>query len=56
MGGNPVLHMDFSKSKYMETDKLREVLKIEISRRENLRQGNDECSFSTRFEGYYGRN
>ena len=52
----PVLHMDFSGSKYTDADKLREVLNIEISKWEKLYgKEEDECSFSNRFQGVIQR-
>ena len=52
----PVLHMDFSGSKYTEADKLREVLNIEISNWERIYgKGEDEISFSSRFQGVIQR-
>jgi len=52
----PVLHMDFSKSKYTDADKLREVLNIQISRWEKIYGKEEgEHAFSTRFEGVIQR-
>ena len=52
----PVLHMDFSRRKYTDEDKLNELLNIQISHWEQL-YGSDEkeCSFSGRFEGVIRR-
>ena len=52
----PVLHMDFSRRKYTDEDKLTELLNIQISHWEQL-YGSDEkeCSFSGRFEGVIRR-
>ena len=52
----PVLHMDFSRRKYTDEDKLHELLNIQISHWEEL-YGSDEreCSFSGRFEGVIRR-
>ena len=48
----PVLHMDFSGSKYTDADKLREVLDIELSKWERKYDIIDKPhSFSTRFQG-----
>jgi len=53
---HPVLHMDFSGSKYTDADKLREVLNIEISHwEEKYGRGKDEISFSSRFQGVIQR-
>ena len=52
----PVLHMDFSVSKYTDADKLREVLNIQISRWEKIYgKETDELTFSNRFEGVIQR-
>jgi len=52
----PVLHMDFSGSKYTEADRLREVLNIEISRWEKIYgKGVGEYSPSSRFQGVIQR-
>ena len=52
----PVLHMDFSGSKYTDADKLREVLNIQISRWEKIYgKEADELTFSNRFEGVIQR-
>ena len=52
----PVLHMDFSGSKYTEADRLREVLNIEISKWEKIYgKGEDEYSPSSRFQGVIQR-
>ena len=52
----PVLHMDFSGSKYTDADKLREVLNIEISKWEKIYgKGEGEHAFSTRFQGVIQR-
>ena len=52
----PVLHMDFSGSKYTDADKLREVLNIEISNWEELYGSNEkERTFSSRFQGVIQR-
>ncbi len=53
----PVLHMDFSGSKYTDADKLREVLNIEISKWEKLygKEKEEEISFSSRFQGVIQR-
>ena len=52
----PVLHMDFSVSKYTDADKLREVLNIQISRWEKIYgKETDELTFSSRFEGVIQR-
>ena len=52
----PVLHMDFSGSKYTDADKLREVLNIQISRWEKIYgKETDELTFSNRFEGVIQR-
>ena len=52
----PVLHMDFSVSKYTDADKLREVLNIQISRWEKIYgKEADELTFSNRFEGVIQR-
>ena len=52
----PVLHMDFSRRKYTDEDKLNELLNIQISHWEQL-YGSDEkeTSFSGRFEGVIRR-
>ena len=52
----PVLHMDFSRRKYTDEDKLNELLNIQISYWEQL-YGSDEKerSFSGRFEGIIRR-
>ncbi len=52
----PVLHMDFSRRKYTDEDKLNELLNIQISHWEEL-YGSDEkeYSFSGRFEGVIRR-
>jgi len=52
----PVLHMDFSRRKYTDEDKLSELLNIQISHWEEL-YGSDEkeYSFSGRFEGVIRR-
>ncbi|MBQ8501099.1 MAG: ATP-binding protein [Bacteroides sp.] len=52
----PVLHMDFSRRKYTDEDKLSELLNIQISHWEEL-YGSDEkeTSFSGRFEGVIRR-
>ena len=52
----PVLHMDFSVSKYTNADILREVIHLEISRWEKI-YGKDpeEKAFSTRFQGVIKR-
>ena len=52
----PVLHMDFSRRKYTDEDKLNELLNIQISHWEEL-YGSDEkeTSFSGRFEGVIRR-
>ena len=52
----PVLHMDFSRRKYTDEDKLSELLNIQISHWEQL-YGSDEkeTSFSGRFEGVIRR-
>ena len=52
----PVLHMDFSRRKYTDEDKLNELLNIQISHWEQL-YGSDEkeYSFSGRFEGVIRR-
>ena len=52
----PVLHMDFSGSKYTDADKLREVLNIEITKWEKIYgKGEGEHAFSTRFQGVIQR-
>ena len=52
----PVLHMDFSVSKYTEASVLREVLNIQITRWERIYgKDPDERTFSTRFEGVIQR-
>ena len=52
----PVLHMDFSGSKYTDADRLREVLNIEISKWEKIYgKGEDEYSPSSRFQGVIQR-
>ena len=52
----PVLHMDFSVSKYTEADRLREVLNIQISRWEKIYgKDSEEKAFSTRFQGVIKR-
>ena len=52
----PVLHMDFSGSKYTDADRLREVLNIEISKWEDIYgKGENEHAFSTRFQGVIQR-
>ena len=52
----PVLHMDFSGSKYTDADKLREVLNIEISHwEEKYGKEERELSFSSRFQGVIQR-
>ena len=52
----PVLHMDFSGSKYTDVEKLREVLDIEISRWEKIYgKGEGEHAFSSRFQGVIQR-
>ena len=56
MDGIPVLHMDFSGSKYTDADKLREVLNIEITKWEKIYgKGEGEHTFSTRFQGVIQR-
>ena len=52
----PVLHMDFSKSKYTSTESLHVALDVQISRWEKL-YGFDETerTFSSRFEGVIQR-
>ena len=52
----PVLHMDFSGSKYTEAKSLRVNLDIQISRWEELYGAHEkECTFSSRFEGVIRR-
>lgn len=52
----PVLHMDFSVSKYTDADKLREVLNLQILRWEKIYGKEEgEVSISTRFSGVIRR-
>lgn len=52
----PVLHMDFSKSKYTEADHLRAVINRELCHWEEIYGKNEgETSFSLRFEGVIRR-
>ena len=52
----PVLHMDFSVSKYTDAAKLREVINIQISRWEKIYgKEEDELTFSNRLEGVIQR-
>lgn len=52
----PVLHMDFSGSKYYNVDMLKSTINVEISRWEKIYgKEDDETSFSNRFEGVIRR-
>ena len=52
----PVLHMDFSKSKYYNVDMLKSAINVQISSWEEIYGKKDnEDSFSTRFEGVIKR-
>ncbi|MBQ8673907.1 MAG: ATP-binding protein [Bacteroides sp.] len=52
----PVLHMDFSKSKYYDVDMLKTAINVQISRWEEVYGKNEsETSFSSRFEGVIQR-
>ena len=52
----PVLHMDFSGSKYYDVDMLKTAINVQISRWEEVYGKNEsETSFSSRFEGVIQR-